>query len=70
MRAKDKPAIKSGNQASPTYATQKRHPDRGIKYDRGALRYFTWRTIAVGSAATIVGQIRIHPHPTATAMES
>jgi hypothetical protein len=62
--------INKGIQMRPTYAIQKRHPERGIKYDRGAFRYFTCKKITVGSAATNVGQNRIHPHPTATAMES
>jgi len=59
-----------GTQTSPTYAAQKRHPDRGIKYDRGAFRYFTCKKITAGIAATIVGQTRIQPHPTVDAMES
>ena len=63
-------ANNKGSQTSPTYALQKRHPDRGIKYDRGAFRYFTCKKITVGIAATIVGQKTIHAHPTVTAMES
>src|SRR5215469_17072794 len=67
---KSEPANNSGAHASPTYARQKRHPDRGIKYDRGAFRYFTCKKITAGIAATIVGHKMIHPHPTVTAMES
>jgi hypothetical protein len=69
-RTKIELANNSGSQASPAYALQKRHPDRGIKYDRGAFRYFTCKKITAGIAATIVGQKMIHPHPTVTAMES
>jgi hypothetical protein len=70
QRPKIELANKSGSQASPTYAAQKRHPYRGIKYDRGAFLYFTCKTITVGIAATITGQRRIQPHPTVNAMES
>jgi hypothetical protein len=70
QRAKNELANKSGSQTSPTYAAQKRHPDRGIKYERGAFRYFTCKKITAGIAATIVGQTMIHAHPTVTAMES
>src|SRR5215471_8667872 len=68
--AKNEMPNNSGAHTSPTYAAQKRHPDRAIKYDRGAFRYFTCKKMTAGSAATIVGQKRIHPHPTVTAMES
>jgi len=40
-RAKNEAARSSGSQRSPAYATQKRHPCRGIKYERGAFLYFT-----------------------------
>src|ERR1700691_5746967 len=70
QRTANEPATNSGSQASPAYAAQKRHPDRGIKYDRGAFRYFTCKKIAVGIAATITGQKRIQPQPTVAAMES
>jgi hypothetical protein len=60
----------SGSQASPIYALQKRHPERGIRYDRGALRYLTCRKMTAGIAATIVGQKMIHAHPIVPAMES
>jgi len=62
--------ISSGIQASKPYAAQKRHPDRGIKYDPGALLYFTCKKITVGSAATNAGQTRIHTQPIVIAMES
>ena len=63
------PNIK-GSQASPTYAAQKRQADRGIKYNRGAFRYFRCKKMTAGSAATIEGQIRIQDHPIVNAMES
>src|ERR1700733_6519500 len=64
------PARNSGTQARPKYAAQKRPPDRGIKYNRGAFRYFTCKKIAAGSAATNTGQKRIQPQPIVAAMES
>src|SRR5579862_9172759 len=70
QRARNKLPTKSGSQASPTYAIQKRHPDLGIKYDRGAFRYFTCKKITAGSAAIIEGQKRTQPHPTVDAIES
>jgi hypothetical protein len=63
-------ATNRGSQMSPAYAAQKRHPYRGIKYERGAFLYFTCKKIAAGIAATITGQKRIQPHPIVTAMES
>jgi hypothetical protein len=63
-------AISNGSHKSPTYALQKRHPDRGIKYDRGAFLYFTCKKITAGIAATNVGQTIIQAHPAVTAMES
>src|SRR5215475_4878963 len=68
--SKNATASNTGSQARPTYAIQKRHPYRGINDERGAFRNFTCNTITVGSAATIVGQNRIHPHPTVKAIES
>ena len=70
QRKKIELANNSGSQASPAYALQKRHPDRGIKYDRGAFRYFTCKKIAMGSAAINTGQTIIQAHPSATAIES
>jgi hypothetical protein len=63
-------AMSSGSQTNPAYATQKRQPDRGIRYDCGAFRYFTCKTIAPGIAAIITGQTKIQPHPIVTAIES
>ena len=60
----------SGNQMSPAYAAQKRHPDLGIKYERGAFRYFTCKKIAMGTAGKIMGHTRTQPQPTVTAIES
>src|SRR5882757_5338846 len=66
-RSKNDIARSIGSQRSPAYAAQKRHPCRGIKYERGAFRYFTCKTIAAGNAATITGQKRIQIHPVVTA---
>src|SRR5215469_3165252 len=63
-------ATNNGSHMRPAYAAQKRHPCRGIKYERGAFLYFTCKKIAAGIAATIRGQKRIQHHPTVTAMES
>jgi hypothetical protein len=39
--SKNEAVRSSGSHKSPAYATQKRHPCRGIKYERGAFLYFT-----------------------------
>jgi len=70
QRAKNAAPKSSGSQRSPAYAAQKRHPCRGIKYERGAFLYFTCKKNAAGRAATNVGQKRIQIHPVVTAMES
>src|SRR5437660_6115192 len=70
QRAKNEAARSSGSQRSPAYAAQKRHPCRGIKYERGDFLYFTCRKMAAGIAATTTGQKRIQHHPIVTAMES
>src|ERR1700722_10920322 len=70
QRAKNEAARSRGSQRSPGYAIQKRHPRRGIRYERGAFLYFTCKKIAAGNAATNTGQKRIQPHPIVTAMES
>jgi hypothetical protein len=62
--------ISSGSHMNPGYAAQKRHPERGIKYEDGAFRYLTCKTITAGSAATTIGQIKIQPHPSVIAIES
>jgi hypothetical protein len=62
--------ISNGSQINPGYAAQKRQPERGIKYERGAFRNFTCNTMVAGSAAIISGQTKIQPHPIVSAIES
>jgi hypothetical protein len=62
--------ISSGSHTNPTYAAQKRHPERGIKYEDGAFRHLMCKTTTAGSAATTMGQTKTQPHPIVTAIES